>query len=307
MSGKSKTFKTQEKKLLECGEWSQWDIMAITLSSTEVLRYLGHRVNQGFESQNVRIMRCCLKMDVLHDFKTLYDATMKNIRFKEREGFVKYMAVVSNMKKRVSERSCPANATNLADLYRSGRAVYDRFHAFVERAAKASDTGSAYKPNGERAKMKGIYRVLEKGCFKYNDTWQDIGDLDVSKVRDLVRGAIIDTNMGGISDIADYIFNSEEVTVCRVKDRFTESSGAGWTDLMLNFYMNDDENQHVCEVQLIHFKMLSQRTTQEGHGAYNVFRAATELLQCKKLVRRDAEQIIGPKTTNTAKVFPLEN
>merc|ERR1712037_314089 len=84
---------------------------------------------------------------------------------------------------------------------------------------------------------------------------------------------------GALADIADYILNSEEVTVCRVKDRFTEPSDAGWTDLMLNFYLNDDDDQHVCEVQLIHFKMLSQRTTQEGHGAYNVFRAASELLK----------------------------
>merc|ERR1719271_352561 len=89
--------------------------------------------------------------------------------------------------------------------------------------------------------------------------------------------------MAGLAEIADYILKSEQVTVCRLKDRFTNSSGAGWTDLMLNFYMNDDEDQHVCEVQLIHFKMLSQRTTQEGHGAYNVFRAASELLQHRNI------------------------
>merc|ERR1712032_719552 len=105
---------------------------------------------------------------------------------------------------------------------------------------------------------------------------------------------IIDTRMAGLADIADYILNSEEVTVCRSKDRFTKSSDSGWTDLMLNFYLNDDDDQHVCEVQLIHFKMLSQRTTQEGHGSYNVFRAASELLNHKNLVRR---QSAGRKLT----------
>lgn len=34
----------------------------------------------------------------------------------------------------------------------------------------------------------------------------------------------------------------------------------------------------MCEVQLIHYKMLAQRTTQEGHAGYNIFRAAWELL-----------------------------
>ena len=118
-------------------------------------------------------------------------------------------------------------------------------------------------------------------------------------------------NMAGLADIADHILNSDEVTVCRVKDRFTESSGAGWTDLLLNFYMNDDENKHVCEVQLIHFKMLSQRTTQEGHEAYNIFRAASELLQLYQLAEQNNPQsltsfkkAISQLVRRTIAVFP---
>ena len=57
-----------------------------------------------------------------------------------------------------------------------------------------------------------------------------------------------------------------------MKDRFNEPTSAGWTDMMVNLYLNADPGQHLCEVQLIHFKMLSHRTTQEGHGAYNAFR-----------------------------------
>ena len=118
--------------------------------------------------------------------------------------------------------------------------------------------------------MKGIYRVLEKGVFKYNDALK--GHLDLSKIRDLVRGAIIDVSMEGLTDIVNYIFTSEDVTICRVKDRFDEPTAAGWTDLMINFCLNNDPGKHVCEVQLIHSKMFSQRTIQEGHTAYNVFR-----------------------------------
>ena len=72
---------------------------------------------------------------------------------------------------------------------------------------------------------------------------------------------------------------------------------------MLNFYMNDDENRHVCEVQLIHFKMLSQRTTQEGHGAYNVFRAASELLQHKDLTQHSSGQKNPRSLTSFKKVI----
>ena len=118
--------------------------------------------------------------------------------------------------------------------------------------------------------MKGIYRVLEKGAFKYNKDLD--GPLDFSSVRDLVRGGIIDRTMEGLGVIAEGILDSDEVTVCRVKDRFNQPSSAGWTDCMINFFFNDDPNKHVCEVQLIHLKMLSQRTTQEGHDAYNIYR-----------------------------------
>jgi len=67
--------------------------------------------------------------------------------------------------------------------------------------------------------------------------------------------------------------------VCRVKDRFTDPSDAGWTDLLMNLYLNEDANKHVCEVQLIHKKMFLQRTTMNGHDAYNKSRACNELLQ----------------------------
>ena len=322
-----KTLKAQERKLLRHGQWTEEDMMVITDNSNQVLRYLSRRVAKASDVRQVRIMRACLKMDVLYDFRTLYDATMSNIRAKERDGFAKYMAVARKAKEMVAKVTCPNNPNNLPDLYRSGRNVYDRFHDFVERAAKASDSGTVFRPHGERAKMKGIYRVLEKGCFKYNYSSEGVHDLDVSKVLDLVRGGIIDTRMAGLADIADYILNSQEVTVCRSKDRFTKSSDSGWTDLMLNFYLNDDDDQHVCEVQLIHFKMLSQRTTQEGHGAYNVFRAASELWHHKALVRRasstnhetstkavplDSGDDFGPTTNvlkhkTSAKVVPLDS
>merc|ERR1712032_1341513 len=230
-------------------------------------------------------MQCCLKMDAMHDFKTLYDATMKNIKKKEAEGF-KHFTVMEHDMQASSDIDCPRNPSALLDLYNSGRAVYERFHAFIGGAAKVSDTAYVYKTHGNTRQpgMKGIYRVLEKGVFKYND--DPTGALDLGQVRDLVRGSIIDLTMLGLASIGAHILASDKVTVCRVKDRFNNPSAAGWTDMLVNFYFNDDPGKHVCELQLIHFKMLSQRTTQEGHGAYNVFRAASELLAKNHSSRR---------------------
>ena len=260
--------------LKECQEhfvahgWTSDDVSIIEEHAELVISYLGSRVQEAFNPKQIRIMRSCINMDVLHDFKTLYDATMKNVRSKELSGFNSLLLVAQKMDKKTE---CPRNPSELIKLYNSGRAVYNRFHAFLARAAKASDSAYVYKTQNRLSPgMKGLYRVLEKGVFKYNQDWT--GDLDFGQVRDLVRGGIIDNTMEGLAAIANYMHESNEVTVCRVKNRFDEPSPAGWTDLMINFYLSDDPSRHVCEVQLMHFKMYSQRTTQEGHDAYNVYR-----------------------------------
>merc|ERR1712100_582156 len=129
-------------------------------------------------------------------------------------------------------------------------------------AAKAR----TYMSHGERPNMKGVYRVTEKGIFKYNrlQSPEEISNIKLGSVRDLVRGGIIHETMAGLCDVLDYFRTSKEITIVRIKDRFNKPSDAGWTDLMLNFYLNSDPIKHVCEVQLIHHKMFSQRTTQDG-------------------------------------------
>ena len=219
--------------------------------------------------------------------QTLYAATMQNIYTKERDGFAAYTRAAEALQAATPSK-CPRNPKGLQELYNSGRDVYDRYHKFIKRMSKASPKGRGYvfrTKSKKQPPMKGIYRVLEKGVFKYNDdlTWE----LDFSRVRDLVRGGIIDFTMRGLGAISEAIRMSDEVTVVRIKDRFNSPSSAGWADCMINFYFNDDPLKHVCEVQLIHFKMLSQRTTQEGHGAYNIHRvynSIAELEHCNSVI-----------------------
>lgn len=253
-------------------------------------------------------MQCCQEMDALHDFKTLYDTTMKNIHNKEKQGFKAYTTVAKEMKLACASTHCPDNCSDLLDLYNSGRAVYDRFHNFIDRASKVCNSAFVFKTHGNTRQpdMKGIYRVLEKGIFKYNENLE--GDLDLSRVRDLVRGGIIDLTMAGLAKIARFILESDEVTVCRVKDRFNLPSPAGWTDMLVNFYFDDDPDKHVCEVQLIHFKMLSQRTTQEGHHGYDIYRAASELLHKAQITlrSRSSSTLLPPTRVGIKSVVSLK-
>jgi len=150
---------------------------------------------------------------------------------------------VQNIVRKVDRQSVPPNSSNFVDLYRDGSNVYEKFHAFIEKAvenAAKNDPGSLSgsinlglekmttpyaickrKDGNRRARMKGIYRVLEKALFKYNKPVLeqvlkdhidiDLSMLDFSKVLDLVRGAILCSSMEALADIAEYIFRSNEV------------------------------------------------------------------------------------------------
>ena len=79
---------------------------------------------------------------------------MKNIHSKEREGFNQYKAAACQLKYSSMIHTCPRNPSRLIDLYTSGRVVYDRFHAFISKVAKASPTAYVYKTHDKQPGMK---------------------------------------------------------------------------------------------------------------------------------------------------------
>ena len=48
---------------------------------------------------------------------------------------------------------------------------------------------------------------------------------------------------------------------------------------MFNFQLVDDPNHHICEAQLVHERLMTDRKEGGAHHSYNIFRAAFELLE----------------------------
>ena len=103
---------------------------------------------------------------------------------------------------------------------------------------------------------------------------------NANKVCDIVRGMISCHDMSQISDLVKILQSSNEIVVTRVKDRFLDApSGGGWRDCMVNFFVKEDPNKHVCELQIVHNQMLTARKGLPGHLIYNRVRNADELVR----------------------------
>ena len=85
-------------------------------------------------------------------------------------------------------------------------------------------------------------------------------------------------SMAQVIQLAAAFLNDSRSVVVRVKDRFVANpTSSGWRDLMINFFFVDDPNRHVCEVQVVHSKMLVARQGLPGHAIYGRTRNALEV------------------------------
>merc|ERR1719362_882006 len=84
-----------------------------------------------------------------------------------------------------------------------------------------------------------------------------------------------------------FICKHPSVTVNRVDSTLDKPTPSGWADVLI--YITFESYQHVCEIQLVHHKMLAQRETQESHdphALHDKFKAAKELAD-KAIYRRN--------------------
>ena len=65
--------------------------------------------------------------------------------------------------------------------------------------------------------------------------------------------------------------------VLRIKDRFHNPTVGGWRDCLINVRFVDDPHSVVCELQLVHVKMMLIRKNLSGHADYVAYRTALEL------------------------------
>jgi hypothetical protein len=95
----------------------------------------------------------------------------------------------------------------------------------------------------------------------------------------MVRGALSSNSVEQLAIALQYIVNDETVQVVRVKNRLCTPTSSGWADCLVNFVFREDSDRHVCEIQLVHAKLMLVRKQMGAHASYATFRSAAELLE----------------------------
>ena len=105
------------------------------------------------------------------------------------------------------------------------------------------------------------------------------------QILDLNRSMIICANLSDIHKVLRVLIELEILNChSRVKNRFLHPSEGGWRDLMLNFIL--PRSGHVCELQIVHNRMLTARKGLPGHMVYGRMRNASELMKAGQRSRR---------------------
>ena len=82
-----------------------------------------------------------------------------------------------------------------------------------------------------------------------------------------------------VAEVVDDMCSCGAIEVVRIKDRFHEPSSGGWSDCMINYVLRDDPNRHICEVQIVHSKLMMARHGIGSHEVYAKLRGEREVLE----------------------------
>ena len=118
---------------------------------------------------------------------------------------------------------------------------------------------------------------MEKMCWKVGKQ-----RYQADTVFDIVRCIIECSDCALMAEVVQALLASNSIVVRRVKDRATKATRAGWMDVMINVTLASDVESHVCEVQVVHSKMMVVRAALGGHTSYAKLRAASEMLEVRE-------------------------
>ena len=150
------------------------------------------------------------------------------------------------------------SAKDINPLFAHATGVLGAFKSFVQSLNR---TGVSAK----EGPLKSIWRILEKTG----------ASLNCLQIMDVVRAMVTCDSCELMAGIIDDIFEHGDVRVVCLWTNIDNPKRApgSWFDVKLICYLEVDDNEHKCEVQIVHKKMLMAREDLGGHDKYAETRA----------------------------------
>ena len=197
-----------------------------------------------------------IDIDIGHSkFEPVYNSTFDAISSSEEAGATECSDAVRRLIDAAQGKRATQKSDDVVQLYAAAASIREQVRRLMK--AVAGETGAELAEIPEKARrrhgLKQIVRIVEKCALRPDEP----GKAD--RVCDIVRDMFSVSSMEQMAKVAVALLSCSEIAIVRVKDRNAEASAGGWRDIMINFVLVGDENAHVCEVQLVHKKMLLQR------------------------------------------------
>ena len=212
-------------------------------------------------------------------FADIYGATLALVQ--KDPGFGVFVSAFDALPFGGACRQADGDALALLVTARRAKVQFDDVLAMLEARCVAVEVAASVR----NAPLKHLFRVCEKLALEEKNgagerRWQAHGICDV------VRGSVTCDDMGSLTKVLGILRQMHEeghLVLVRGKNRFAHPTPGGWADGMLNFSVTvlgeggGAALKFVCELQLIHGKLLTARKEMGGHAVYGGFRCAGEL------------------------------
>eukprot|EP00729_Bicosta_minor_P000907 gene907-13521_t len=136
-----------------------------------------------------------------------------------------------------------------------------------------------------RLETKALYRMAEKVFLKgtrsiamEDNRTLPAGAHFCSSICDVVGCLVVCNDFRSMREVVERLKAQAEpdVMVCEVKSRWVDSSEGGWRDLIC--IVSIGPQRIMCEIQVVHAKLLVARQGLDAHKAYAKYRSYSEML-----------------------------
>jgi len=208
-------------------------------------------------------------------FRSIYDPIRETIELEQQKDFAKVIQVCENFPNDVVYNY----TDDLVILYEMGLYAQPYVDSIVKyiKNRLAIDESKEIKEEAigiSSNKVKRLGRAVEKIFHASTD------ENYPSRLTDLARGMVVFKSMLSMARALEIIQECAEITILRVKDRWSDPTSFGWADILISFEFNTGHpaEQHVCELQFVHDAMVHTNLGRNAHVKFLTMRTCTELL-----------------------------